>query len=82
MDVDREFDTDEFFQALSSGNNTSTIDTDDTDHDPWNEVRRKRNKKKERQVARHLVSIRTILSSPHHLFLLLRTPKLIAINIY
>ena len=46
MDVDREFDTDEFFQALSSGNNTSTIDTDDTDHDPWNEVRRKRNKKK------------------------------------
>ena len=46
MDVYREFDTDEFFQALSSGNNTSTIDTDDTDHDPWNEVRRKRNKKK------------------------------------
>ena len=46
MDIDREFDTDEFFQALSSGNNTSTIDTEDTDHDPWNEVRRKRNKKK------------------------------------
>ena len=43
MDVDREFDTDEFFQTLSSGNNTYT---DDTDHDPWNEVRRKRNKKR------------------------------------
>jgi hypothetical protein len=53
MDVDREFDTDEFFQALSSGNNTSTIDTDDTDHDPWNEVRRKRNKKKSSKYNVH-----------------------------
>lgn len=43
MDVDREFDADEFFQALSSGNNTST---DDTEQDPWNEVRRKRSKKR------------------------------------
>lgn len=81
MDVDREFDRDEFFQALSSGNNTSTIDANDTDNDSWNEVRTKRNKK-ERQVARHLGSIRTKISPHYPLFLLLRTPKLIVINIF